>query len=66
MIQQTPGELWAVAAMGDPLDPDRDLDALCESLRLLSRARRAARETLSAGLERHVPWLRALLSMGGG
>ncbi len=56
----------AGAAMGDPLDPDRDLDTLCESLRLPDRARRAARETLGAGLERHVPWLRALLSMGGG
>lgn len=56
----------AGAAMGDPLDRDRDLDALCESLRLPDRARRAARETLGAGLERHVPWLRALLSMGGG
>lgn len=56
----------AGAAMGDPLDPDRDLDALCNSLRLSGRARRAARETLGAGLERHVPWLRALLFMGGG
>ena len=56
----------ASAAMSDPLDTDRDLDALCESLRLSGRARRAARETLGAGIERHVPWLRALLSMGGG
>ena len=56
----------AGAAMGDPPDPEFDLDALCESLRLPGRARRAARETLGAGLERHVPWLRALLFMGSG
>ena len=56
----------ANAVMGDQADSNVDLDALCESLRLLGPARRAVRETLGAGLERHVPWLRALLAMGGG
>lgn len=45
---------------------DRDLDDLCESLRLRPAARRAVRETLGAGLERFTPWLRALMHLVGG
>ena len=54
------------ADVGDPVAPETDLDAMCDVLHLSARARRAVRETLGAGLERHAPWLRALLYMAGG
>ena len=54
------------ADVDDPVVPGMDLDAMCDVLHLSSRARRAAREALGAGLERHAPWLRALLHMAGG
>ncbi|WP_455270922.1 sacsin N-terminal ATP-binding-like domain-containing protein [Rhizobium herbae] len=54
------------AAIGDPGEPDRELDDLCASLRLTPRSHRIVRETLGGGLERHLPWLRALLYMAGG
>ena len=45
---------------------DLDLEDMCATLRLSRSARRAVRETLGAGLERHLPWLRALLYVAGG
>ncbi|WP_374453560.1 sacsin N-terminal ATP-binding-like domain-containing protein [Phenylobacterium sp.] len=56
----------AGAMMDDLVDPALDPDFLCDSLRLTERARRVVRETLGSGLERHVPWVRALLYMAGG
>jgi hypothetical protein len=53
------------AQLSDP-EGELDLDELCDSLRLRPTARRAVRETLGSGLERYLPWIRALLFMGGG
>lgn len=54
------------AAIGESAEPDRELDGLCDSLRLAPRARRVVRETMGGGLERHLPWLRALLHLAAG
>lgn len=54
------------AVIGEPPEADSELDSLCESLRLTPRAHRVVRETMGGGLERHLPWLRALLHLAGG
>lgn len=45
---------------------DMDLPRLCASLRLRESAASAVRDTLGTRLERHLPWLRALVHLGGG
>ena len=45
---------------------DTELEWLCEMLRLNEDGKRAVRETLGARLDRLIPWLRALVFMGGG
>lgn len=54
------------AAIGEPAQLDSELNSLCDSLRLAPRARRVVRETMGGGLERHLPWLRALLHLASG
>lgn len=53
-------------AIGEPTDLESELNRLCDSLRLTPRACRVVRETMGGGLERHLPWLRALLYLAGG
>ena len=45
---------------------DLDIDRFASLLRLDEVAKKAARDTLCAGIERHTPWLRAILHMVGG
>jgi hypothetical protein len=45
---------------------DRRIEALCGLLRLDDTAARAVLETLGTRLERHLPWLRALIHMATG
>ncbi len=54
------------AVITEPPETDSELDSLCESLRLTPRSHRVVRETMGGGLERHLPWLRALLHLAGG
>ncbi|MDB5580839.1 MAG: hypothetical protein JWR80_6015 [Bradyrhizobium sp.] len=54
------------APVGEEPSLALELEDLCDVLRLGMAARRTVRETLGARLERHVPWLRALLYMAGG
>ncbi|WP_421361904.1 sacsin N-terminal ATP-binding-like domain-containing protein [Agrobacterium rosae] len=56
----------AGATMSDTGELNEDVDALCESLRLTSHARRVVRETMAGGLERHLPWLRAIVYLDAG
>ena len=62
--------IFALANGGNSVDsiPPADLELgwLCGLLRLSEIARRSVRETLGARLERHIPWLRAIIHMGGG
>ncbi|PTS89118.1 protein NO VEIN domain-containing protein [Caulobacter sp. HMWF009] len=60
------GQRSAGAAPTEAAFTDLDLEDMCGTLRLSRSARRAVRETLGAGLERHLPWLRALLYMADG
>jgi hypothetical protein len=53
-------------SVSDTAALETDLGFMCDALHLSTRARRAVRETLGAGLERHAPWLRALLYMADG
>lgn len=45
---------------------DMDLQRLCAALRLRASAASAVRDTLGTRLERHLPWLRALVHLGSG
>ena len=62
--------IFALANDKVPLDEappiEFELDRLCNLLRLGVSAKRSVRETLGARLERHVPWLRAIIHMCGG
>ena len=41
--------------------PSEDVERFCRTLRLPNSARNAAHTSLSAGVERHAPWIRAVL-----
>lgn len=48
------------------LPADWDLERLCAALHLKESAAHAVRDTLGARIDRYLPWLRALVHMGGG
>jgi Domain of unknown function (DUF3883) len=55
------------AVLVDEAPPaDLGIDSLCAVLRLDQTAARAVLETLGARLERHLPWLRAIVHMAAG
>ncbi|RWN52715.1 hypothetical protein [Mesorhizobium sp.] len=54
------------AAVDEEPPLELEVEHLCDLLRLSIAGRRTVRETLGARLERHVPWLRAIIHMGGG
>lgn len=62
--------LLSSRALGDAKDEspslETELERLCDVLHLSRAARGAVRETLGARLERHAPWLKAILHMAGG
>jgi hypothetical protein len=62
--------LYGLANSGKPVGEippiELELEWLCELLRLSESGQRSVRETLGARLERLVPWLRAIIHMGGG
>jgi Domain of unknown function (DUF3883) len=62
--------LLGLANSGKPVGEvppiELELDWLCGLLRLNENGKRSVRETLGARLERLVPWLRAIIHMGGG
>jgi hypothetical protein len=54
------------ADVSDMPPADLDLADLCAALQLRETAVGAVRDTLGTRLDRHLPWLRALVHMGGG